>query len=64
VIVPRNGVFLEKEFLSRGFSWIKVRLKEIRDESVRGESTKALVDESVVEPELAVALEPRRFSRL
>ena len=30
VFVARNGVFLEKEFLSKGFSGSKVQLEEIR----------------------------------
>ena len=31
VFVARNGVFLEKEFLSKGVSGSKVQLEEIRD---------------------------------
>ena len=31
VFVARNGVFLEKEFLSKGVSGSKVRLEEIQD---------------------------------
>ena len=50
VFVARNGVFLEKEFLSRGVSGSMVQLEEIREEPTRGESEKALEAEPVVVP--------------
>jgi hypothetical protein len=31
VFVARNGVFMEKEFLSKGVSWSKVQLEEIQE---------------------------------
>ena len=31
MFVARNGVFLEKEFLSKGFSGSKVQLEEIQE---------------------------------
>src|SRR4051812_39136015 len=40
VFVARNGVFLEKEFLSRGVSGSTVQLEEIREEPASSESAK------------------------
>jgi hypothetical protein len=31
VFIARNGVFMEKEFLSKGVSWSKVQLEEIQE---------------------------------
>ena len=53
VFVARNGVFLKKEFLSRGVSGSTVQLEEIREEPTRGESEKALEAEPVVVPSSA-----------
>jgi len=50
VFVARNGVFLEKEFLSRGVSGSMVQLKEIREVPASRESAKALEVEPVVVP--------------
>ena len=48
VFVARNGVFLEKEFLSRGVSGRTVQLEEIREEPASGESAKTLEVEPIV----------------
>ena len=61
VFVARNGVFLEKEFLSRGVSGSTVQLEEIREEPARSESAKTLEVESI-EPAEAPIL--RRSTRL
>ena len=52
MFVARNGVFLVKEFLSRGVSGSKVQLEEIRDVSeMVSAPTELLRDEqAVVEP--------------
>ena len=64
VFVARNGVFLEKEFLSRGVSGSTVQLEEIREEPASSESAKTLEVEPVVaaEPEAEPIL--RRSARL
>ena len=59
VFVARNGVFLEKEFLSRKDSGSRVQLEEIRSESFGSESARP-----VVGPESAIVPEPRRSARL
>ena len=64
MFVARNGVFLEKEFLSRGVSGSTVQLEEIREQPVSSESARALEAEPVVVPEPAAAPEPRRSARL
>jgi hypothetical protein len=64
VFVPRNGVFLEKEFLSRGVSMSTVQLEEIREKPARGDSGKALEAEPVVVPMPVTTPEPRRYARL
>ena len=64
VFVARNGVFLEKEFLSWGVSGRTVQLEEIREELVRGESATALEAEPVVVPMPVIAQEPQRSARL
>ena len=51
VFVARNGVFLEKEFLSRGVSGSTVQLEEIREVPASSESAKTLEVEPVVVPE-------------
>ena len=51
VFVARNGVFLEKEFLSRGVSGSTVQLEEIREESASSESAKTLEVEPIVAAE-------------
>ena len=55
MLVARNGVFLEKEFLSRGVSGSMVQLEEIREEPACGESAKTLEVEPVVVAETATA---------
>ena len=64
VFVARNGVFLEKEFLSRGVSGSTVQLDEIREEPVRGESATALEAEPIVVPIPVTTPKPRRSARL
>ena len=63
VFVARNGVFLEKEFLSRRNSGSKVRLEEVRGKSSTGKSATLEVEPDVV-PKPASAPEPRRSARL
>ena len=58
VFVARNGVFLEKEFLSRGVSGSMVHLEEIREEPASSESAKALEAEPIVVPEPTPVPEP------
>src|SRR4051812_18967969 len=53
VFVARNGVFLEKEFLSRGVSGSAVQLEQIREEPASRESAKTLEVEPVVAAEPA-----------
>src|SRR3954468_20991041 len=69
VFVARNGVFLEKEFLSRGVSGRTVQLEEIREESANSESAnsesaKTLEVEPIVAAEPAIAHVLRRSARL
>src|SRR3954464_2595622 len=64
VFVARNGVFLEKEFLSRGVSGSTVQLEEIREESASSESAKTLEVEPVVAAEPAAAPVDRKSTRL
>ena len=58
VFVARNGVFLEKEFLSRKDSGSKVQLEEIRDELATLEVMPDIAPKPVSNPE------PRRSARL
>ena len=60
VFVARNGVFLEKEFLSREASGRTVRLKEIREPLGDGSAGDEIIPESVGEPIEEAAPEPRR----
>ena len=64
VFVARNGVFLEKEFLSKGVSGSKVQLEEIREASKNVSTpTEPLQEEqNVVEP-VDEASAPRRSKR-
>src|SRR4051812_35184741 len=55
VFVARNGVFLEKEFLSQGVSGTTVLLEEIGEEPASSESAKTLEVEPVVVAEPAEA---------
>ena len=64
MFIARNGVFLEKEFLSRGVSGSTVQLEEIREEPARGDSGKALEAEPVMVPIPVTTPEPRRSARL
>ena len=64
VFVARNGVFLEKEFLSRESSGRMVRLKEIRGPLGDGSAGDEIIPESVREPVVDAALEPWRSERL
>ena len=52
VFVVSNGLFLEKEFLSKGVSGIKVQLEEIRDvpEMVSAPTELSQKEQEVVEP--------------
>jgi hypothetical protein len=52
VFVARNGIFLEKEFLSKGVNGTKVQLEEIRDvpEMVFGPTEHSRDEQGVVEP--------------
>ena len=48
MFVARSGVFLEKEFLTKGTSGRSVRLEEVQDEPVGDASTSdAIVAEQV-----------------
>src|SRR3954467_4666323 len=60
VFVDRNGIFLEKQFLSRGVSRSTVHLKEIREEPASRESVKTLEVEPVVVAEPATTPVLRR----
>jgi hypothetical protein len=64
VFVARNSVFLEKEFLSKGFSGSKVQLEEIRDvpETVSTLTKPLRYEQGVVQP-VVEELAPRRFVR-
>ena len=64
VFVARNGVFLEKEFLNREASGRMVRLKEIRGPLWDGSASDEIIPESVREPVVEAAPEPRRSERL
>src|SRR4051812_42330972 len=64
VFVARNGVFLEKEFLSRGVSGSTVQLKEIREESASSKSAKTLKVKLVMVADPAAAPVLRRSARL
>ena len=64
VFVARNGVFLEKEFLSREASGRTVRLKEIRGPLGDGLAGDEIIPELVREPVVEAAPEPRRSERL
>ena len=63
VFVARNGVFLEKEFLSREASGRTVRLEEIRGPLGDGSAGDEIILESVREPIVKVAPEPWRSDR-
>ena len=63
VFVARNGVFLEKEFLSRKDSGSKVQLEEIQDLPPMGKSATLEVEPDVA-PKPASAPEPWRSARL
>lgn len=64
VFVARNGVFLEKEFLSKTVSGRKVQLEEIREtsESVSTPTEPLLDEQNIVEP-VDEASAPRRSKR-
>jgi hypothetical protein len=65
VFVARSGVFLEKEFLTKGTSGRSVRLEEVQNEPVGDASTSdAIVAEQVEEPVATEAPQPRRSARL
>ena len=50
VFVARNGIFLEKDFLSREASGRTVRLKEIRGPLGDGSASDEIIPESIREP--------------
>ena len=58
VFVARNGVFLEKEFLSREASGRTVRLEEIRGPLGDGLAGDEIIPELVREPIVEAAPEP------
>ena len=64
MFVARNGVFLGKEFLSRQASGRTVRLEEIRGPLRDGSAGDEIIPESVREPVVEAAPEPRRSERL
>ena len=64
MFVAWNGVFLEKEFLSREASGRMVRLKEIRGPLGDGSASDEIIPESVREPVVEAAPELRRSERL
>src|SRR3954464_15056363 len=64
VFISRSGVFLEKEFLTKGTSGRSMRLEEVQDEPVGDASTSdAIVAEQVEEPMATEAPQPRRSAR-
>ena len=63
MFVAQNGVFLEKEFLSRKDSGSKVHLEEIQDSPPLGKSSTLEVEPNVA-PKPAEAPAPRRSTRL
>jgi hypothetical protein len=64
VFVARNGVFLEKKFLSKGFSGSKVKLEEIQEvpETVSAPTEPSRDEQGVVEP-IVEEPAPRRSIR-
>ena len=64
VFAAWNGVFLVKEFLSREASGRTVRLEEIRGPLRDGSASDEIIPESVREPVVEAAPEPRRSKRL
>ena len=65
MFVARSGVFLEKEFLTKGTSGRSVRLEEVQDEPVGDASTSDdIVEEQVEEPVATEAPQPRRSARI
>ena len=64
VFVAWNGVFLEKEFLSREASGRTIRLEEIRGPLGDVSASDEIIPESVREPVVEAAPEPRRSERL
>src|SRR3954463_6080842 len=65
VFVARSGVFLEKEFLTKGTSGRSVRLEEVQDEPVGDSSTSdSIVAEQVEEPVARETPQPRRSAWL
>ena len=64
VFVARNGVFLEKEFLSKGVSGRKMQLEEIRETSESVSTpTEPLQDEQIIVEPVDEASAPRRSKR-
>src|SRR3954465_13288474 len=62
VFVSRSGVFLEKEFLTKGTSGRSMRLEEVQDDPVGDVSTSdAIVAKQVEEPMVIEAPQPRRL---
>ena len=60
MFVARNGVFLEKEFLSREASGRTVRLEEFRGPLGDGSAGDEIIPESFREPVVEPAPKPRR----
>ena len=65
LFVARNGVFLEKQFISKGNSGSKVLLKEVKELQITAEDRNEIQDDSqdVVEFE-SVTQGPRRSGRI
>ena len=64
MFVARNGVFLEKEFLSREASGRTAQLEEIRGPLGDGSVGDEIISELVREPIVEAAPEPQRSERL
>ena len=64
MFVSQNGVFLEKEFISWEASARTVRLEEIRVPLGDGLASDEIIPESIREPGVEAAPEPRRSERL
>ena len=64
VFVARNGVFLEREFISKGTSESTVQLKEIQDpQTTQVPSMEPQLDQQVIVEPTQVPQGPRRSGR-
>ena len=65
VFIARNGVFLEREFISKRVSGSKTSLEEVQEPQVATEpSMEILQDSQSVVESTSSAQGPRRFSRI